>query len=92
MERVVTESGKTLDADLVVMGTGALPDVMLARSAGLELGETGGVKCSSTLETSADGHLVRGRPVRVRLGRPRAAARIEHWEVARAQGRPRRRR
>ena len=30
----------TLDADIVVMGTGAMPDVMLARAAKLELGET----------------------------------------------------
>ena len=55
VERVVTESGKTLEADLVVIGAGAHPDVMLARSAGLELGESGGVRCSQTLETSAPG-------------------------------------
>ena len=30
VERVVTESGRELDADVVVMGTGAVPDVMLA--------------------------------------------------------------
>jgi len=35
VERVLTESGRSLDADLVVMGTGAVPDVMLARKAGL---------------------------------------------------------
>ena len=50
-----TESGRAVDADLVVMGTGAVPDVMLARSPGLELGETGGVACSSPLATSAEG-------------------------------------
>ncbi|MGH3102344.1 MAG: NAD(P)/FAD-dependent oxidoreductase, partial [Thermoleophilia bacterium] len=38
VQRVVTESGRVLEADMVVMGTGAVPDVMLARSAGLELG------------------------------------------------------
>ena len=42
-------------ADMVVMGTGAVPDVMLARSAKLELGESGGVRCSPTLATSAPG-------------------------------------
>ena len=55
VRRVVTASGRELPADLVVMGTGAVPDVMLARSAGLELGETGGIACSSSLETSAEG-------------------------------------
>jgi 3-phenylpropionate/trans-cinnamate dioxygenase ferredoxin reductase subunit len=32
--RVVTESGRELPADVVVMGIGVVPDVMLARSAG----------------------------------------------------------
>ena len=50
---VETESGRLVDAGMVVMGTGAMPDVMLARSSGLELGETGGVKCSSALEVCA---------------------------------------
>ena len=36
--RVVTKGGLELDADAVVVGAGAVPDVMLARAAGLELG------------------------------------------------------
>src|SRR5581483_184557 len=40
--RVVTSGGMSLEADAVVLGTGALPDVTLARGAGLELGSTGG--------------------------------------------------
>ena len=65
---------RSCDADLVVMGTGAVPDVMLARSAGLELGETGGIACSSTLETSARGRVGGRRRVRVRLRGPRPPA------------------
>ena len=42
--RVVTEAGMEIDADAVVMATGAVPDVMLARAAGLELGDSGGVR------------------------------------------------
>ena len=38
--RVITKRGHELEADAVVIGVGAAPDVMLARSAGLELGET----------------------------------------------------
>ena len=34
---------------------GVTPDVMLARSAGLELGESGGVRCDEGLRTSAPG-------------------------------------
>ncbi|MEA2169660.1 MAG: 3-phenylpropionate/trans-cinnamate dioxygenase ferredoxin reductase component, partial [Solirubrobacteraceae bacterium] len=38
VERVLCESGRVVECDAVVMGTGAMPDIMLARSAGLELG------------------------------------------------------
>ena len=84
--RVVTESGRSLDADLVVMGTGAVPDVMLARSAGLELGETGGIACSSALETSAAGVWAAGDACEYDSVVHGRRLRIEHWEVARAQG------
>jgi 3-phenylpropionate/trans-cinnamate dioxygenase ferredoxin reductase component len=86
VERVVTESGRVLDADLVVMGTGAVPDVMLARSAGLELGETGGIACSSTLETSAAGVWAAGDACEYDSVVHGRRLRVEHWEVARAQG------
>ena len=79
---VVTEKGASLEAGCVVIGAGVMPDVMLAKAAGLELGEAGGVKCSSRLETSVPGiyaagdiceydSVVHGRPLR-----------IEHWDVA----------
>jgi 3-phenylpropionate/trans-cinnamate dioxygenase ferredoxin reductase subunit len=84
--RVRTESGRAVDADLVVMGTGAVPDVMLARGAGLELGETGGVACSSSLATSADGVWAAGDACEYESVLHGRRVRIEHWEVARAQG------
>ena len=86
VQRVVTESGRELEADLVVMGTGAMPDVMLARSAGLELGETGGIACSSRLETSAPDVWAAGDNCEYDSVVHRRRLRVEHWEVARAQG------
>jgi 3-phenylpropionate/trans-cinnamate dioxygenase ferredoxin reductase subunit len=86
VERVVTESGKTLDADLVVIGAGAIPDVHLARSAGLELGESGGVKCSQTLETSAPDIWCAGDPCEYDSVVHGRRLRVEHFEVAAAQG------
>ena len=83
---VETESGRVIDTDLVVMGTGAMPDVMLARSSGLTLGETGGVECSSTLATSADGVWCAGDTCEYDSVLHGRRVRIEHWEVARAQG------
>ena len=86
VERVVCESGRTIDADLVVMGTGAVPDVMLARSAGLELGESGGVRCDARLRTSADGVWAAGDICEYESAIHGRRLRVEHWEVARAQG------
>ena len=85
--RAVTRSGREIAADMVVMGTGAVPDVMLARSAGLELGDTGGVACSSRLETSAAGVWAAGDSCEYESALHGRRMRIEHWEVSRAQGR-----
>jgi 3-phenylpropionate/trans-cinnamate dioxygenase ferredoxin reductase component len=86
VEAVLTASGRRIAADAVVLGTGVTPDVMLARSAGLDLGERGGVRCSERLESSVGGIWVAGDACEyesVIHGRP---MRIEHWEVARGQG------
>jgi 3-phenylpropionate/trans-cinnamate dioxygenase ferredoxin reductase component len=86
VERVVTASGRELPADLVVMGTGAVPDVMLARAAGLELGETGGVRCTADLATSASGVWAAGDMCEYDSVLHGGRVRIEHHEVALAQG------
>jgi 3-phenylpropionate/trans-cinnamate dioxygenase ferredoxin reductase subunit len=63
-----------------------MPDVSLAKAAGLRIGEQGGVKCTAGLETSVPGIFAAGdiceydSPVH---GRP---MRIEHWDVAFNQG------
>ena len=56
---VVTKAGRRIEADAVIIGAGVGPDVMLARSAGLELGETGGIKVDSRLQTRRPGRLRR---------------------------------
>ena len=85
---MVAKSGLRLEADAVVMGTGAVPDVMLARAAGLELGESGGVRVDAQLESSAPGVFAAGDVAEYRSvvhdGRP---LRVEHWDVAINQGR-----
>jgi 3-phenylpropionate/trans-cinnamate dioxygenase ferredoxin reductase subunit len=86
VRRVVTESGRELPADLVVMGTGVVPDVMLARSAGLELADSGGITCSQTLETSAPGVYAAGDACDYDSVVHGRRLRVEHWEHARAQG------
>jgi 3-phenylpropionate/trans-cinnamate dioxygenase ferredoxin reductase component len=86
VRKVVTKSGLELECDAVVIGAGVIPDTTLAEQAGLELGEAGGVKCTSGLESSVGGIFAAGdiceydSPVH---GRP---MRIEHWDVAFNQG------
>src|SRR5262249_25743681 len=81
--QVITKSGRKLDADAVVIGAGVVPDVMLARAAGLELGERGGVRADSRLESSVPGIYGAGDIAEyesvVHGGR---RLRIEHWDVA----------
>jgi 3-phenylpropionate/trans-cinnamate dioxygenase ferredoxin reductase component len=69
-----------------VIGAGVIPDITLAKAAGLEIGEAGGVLCSSKLESSVAGIFTAGdiceydSPVHGRR------IRIEHWDVAFNQG------
>jgi 3-phenylpropionate/trans-cinnamate dioxygenase ferredoxin reductase component len=80
--KVVTEKGKELEAELVVIGAGVHPEVTLAKSAGLELGERGGIRCSAQLETSADGIYAAGDVCEYDSPIHRRPVRIEHWDVA----------
>jgi 3-phenylpropionate/trans-cinnamate dioxygenase ferredoxin reductase component len=82
VRKVITKNGRELDCDMVVVGVGVMPDVMLARSAGLELGETGGVKCSSGLETSVPGIFAAGDMCEYESPLHDARLRLEHWDVA----------
>ena len=70
--RVVTSGGLSIDTSCVVIGAGVQPDVLLARSAGLELGETGGFACSASLETSLPGVFAAGDVGGVGLAAARA--------------------
>jgi 3-phenylpropionate/trans-cinnamate dioxygenase ferredoxin reductase subunit len=81
--KVVTRGGLELAADAVVIGAGVTPDVQLAQRAGLDIGEHGGVHCSSRLESSVPGVFAAGDICEydsvVHGGVP---LRIEHWDVA----------
>jgi 3-phenylpropionate/trans-cinnamate dioxygenase ferredoxin reductase subunit len=80
---VVTKSGREIPADAVVIGAGVNPDVMLARSAGLDLGDTGGIRVNSHLESATPGVYAAGDVAEyesvVHGGR---RIRVEHWDVA----------
>ena len=52
---VVTESGRELPADLVVLGLGVRPNVRLAREAGIPLGTSGGIAVDAQMRTQVPG-------------------------------------
>lgn len=49
---VFLKSGKTIAADMVLLSIGVRPATALAQKAGLEIGETGGIRVNQYLETS----------------------------------------
>jgi NADPH-dependent 2,4-dienoyl-CoA reductase/sulfur reductase-like enzyme/rhodanese-related sulfurtransferase len=49
---VHTKSGAALDADLVVLAIGVRPETELAREAGLEIGDRGGIRVNDQMRTS----------------------------------------
>jgi 3-phenylpropionate/trans-cinnamate dioxygenase ferredoxin reductase component len=87
VQRLACSSGRTVDCQAVLVGVGAVPDVMLARQSGLELGERGGVRCTSRLETSAPGVFAAGDMCEYDSVIHGGFVRIEHHEVAAGQGR-----
>jgi 3-phenylpropionate/trans-cinnamate dioxygenase ferredoxin reductase component len=82
VRKVVTKGGLELDADMVVIGAGVVPDVTLARAAGLELGESGGVKVSARLEASGQDVYAAGDIAEYESVVHGRSLRIEHWDVA----------
>jgi 3-phenylpropionate/trans-cinnamate dioxygenase ferredoxin reductase subunit len=87
--RVISRRGLELDCSCVAIGAGVTPDVMLARSAGLDLGPLGGVLCSPRLEASpADGVYAAGDIAEYESPlHDGGRARVEHFEVAVEHGR-----
>ncbi|MDT5296644.1 MAG: hypothetical protein QOJ76_3524 [Acidobacteriota bacterium] len=79
--RVLTASGRVVEAEVVSIGVGVRPEVTLARDAGIEIGESGAVVTDERQRTSAPGvyaagdccevlHRVSGRRVWHPLGQP----------------------
>jgi 3-phenylpropionate/trans-cinnamate dioxygenase ferredoxin reductase subunit len=81
---VVTESGKVVEGDAVVVGAGVKPDVTLAQKAGLEVDD--GIICDETLQTSVEGIYAAGDACSYDSTVHGRRLRVEHWDVAMQQG------
>ncbi len=73
LKKVITEKGTNLSADMYVLATGVRPNVDLAKSIGVKIGETGAIATDNTLQTNIAGvyavgdvaesfHLITGKP------------------------------
>lgn len=78
---VKLDNGKVLDADMVLLSIGVRPTLQLAKEAGLEIGQAGGLMVNAQLQTSdpdifAAGdmveieHRINGKKVRIPLAGP----------------------
>jgi len=84
VKAVVTESGKVVEGDCVVVGAGVKPDVMLAKRAGLAVDD--GIVCDETLRTSVEGIYAAGDVCSYESAVHGRRLRVEHWDVAMQQG------
>jgi NADPH-dependent 2,4-dienoyl-CoA reductase/sulfur reductase-like enzyme/nitrite reductase/ring-hydroxylating ferredoxin subunit len=83
-DAVELHDGRTLAADLVVLGVGVRPRTALAENAGLEVAD--GIVVDSSLRTSAPGVWAAGDVARYPEVRLQTTVRIEHWVVAERHG------
>ena len=78
---VELDNGKILNADMVLLSIGVRPTLQLAKNAGLEIGEAGGLLVNDLLQTSDEDiyaagdmveidHRVNGKKVRIPLAGP----------------------
>ncbi len=63
---VLTASGKHLPADIVILAIGVRPETTLAKMAGLEIGERGGIRVDEQMRTSDPDILAVGDAVEVK--------------------------
>lgn len=63
---VRTKSGKAYPADIVILALGVRPDTALAKSAGLEIGQRGGIRVDDRMRTSNPDIFAVGDAVEVR--------------------------
>lgn len=54
VNKVILQSGKVLEADIIIMSIGIKPNVILAEEAGIEIGITGAIKVNTKMQTNID--------------------------------------
>ena len=52
VERIITANGKVIDADLVIVSVGVIPNTEIARDAGIELGVSNATRVNNRMQTN----------------------------------------
>ncbi len=63
---MLTESGEAVPADIVVMGIGVRPEIGLAKTAGIAIGERGGILVDDQMRTNVPDVFAVGDAIEVR--------------------------
>jgi 3-phenylpropionate/trans-cinnamate dioxygenase ferredoxin reductase subunit len=84
---VITDQKEEIPADLVIMGVGAELNTDLARQAGLDMNQEGGIRVDALLRASRERIFAAGDIADYPDPTYRKRLRLEHWETALAQGR-----
>jgi NADPH-dependent 2,4-dienoyl-CoA reductase/sulfur reductase-like enzyme len=84
VEAVLTNRGETLEADLVAVGIGVIPNTELAEEAGLRVER--GIVVNELLETDSEGVYAAGDVARFHSPIFNRHLRVEHYDVAVKQG------
>ncbi|MBS3784470.1 MAG: FAD-dependent oxidoreductase [Anaerolineae bacterium] len=87
VRRAVLDNGETVDIDLVVMGVGIRLNTGLAEEADLELNDQGAIIVDEYLRTSDPNIYAAGDIAAWPDPTFQKRLRVEHWDVARRQGR-----
>jgi NADPH-dependent 2,4-dienoyl-CoA reductase/sulfur reductase-like enzyme len=87
LERVVLTGGEVLDVDLAIMGVGIRLNTELAQAAGIEMRDDGAVLVDEYLRTSDSDIYAAGDIAAWPDATFGKRLRVEHWDVARRQGR-----
>jgi 3-phenylpropionate/trans-cinnamate dioxygenase ferredoxin reductase subunit len=84
VDRVITKDGDQVKADIVVVGAGVLPNIELAKQAGLKTDR--GVLTDKFLQSSVEGIFAAGDIAEYDSLIHDQRMRVEHWDVAINQG------
>ncbi len=79
VSKIITQNGREIPTDMIIICTGVVPNSELARDAGIEIGTTGAIKVNKLMGTSIENiyacgdcaqktHIVSGRDVWIPLG------------------------